>query len=583
MAKLASAFLAPAIHACCVGVGALIAGPLGAATGGFVGPFVGDFVGKSLEGLAEKGVEDFIAKASEDFFDKGGDSLVERFKKSGPTLEAVYREAYRRSLTKIRTRAAPEDALWFKHWHKALQAGITLRLEEAKPAQLQTIGSDAFFRTTMERLDAQGAQSQANDLSLDLKTRPLPGELFELLKARLPETFEEEFSKLIAEPEQAQAWVEAQRLFQNRIEATVQESNLLVRVIDTRTARIETQTSLLPAMDTRLAGIEQMLLAQQAAAVQEGRISAQDFKSRDEEIARLTQLTVTLQAELAKRSSDPTEAKISGLIASGDIEEAFKLKTQQVERRKEEAKKLPRDLSELAQICELRFDWEGALDNYRQAWELSRDPRYGFQYALFAAKLNHHNEAIKTYEALLTSTSESADRAKYLNNLAVLYRATQRLAEAETACSEALATYRGLAGANPGAYLPDVAMTLNNLAFLQFSQGSIDAAEASVSEAEKILEPFWQANPELHGNQMAKTLLARCLMDEAAGAVGEACKLAHRASAAAYDPEIKEAIQEIVDRLCPAPGAEKQEMNINFVPASSNSIDALGLCKRARI
>ena len=53
-----------------------------------------------------------------------------------------------------------------------------------------------------------------------------------------------------------------------------------------------------------------------------------------------------------------------------------------------------------------------------------------------------------------------------LNNLAVLYRATQRMQQAERAYDEALAIQRRLAEANPDAYLPDVALTLNNLAIL---------------------------------------------------------------------------------------------------------------------
>ena len=47
--------------------------------------------------------------------------------------------------------------------------------------------------------------------------------------------------------------------------------------------------------------------------------------------------------------------------------------------------------------------------------------------------------------------------AHTLNNLAILYRDTQRLKEAEAAYQEALDIYRQLAKANPAAYQPDVA------------------------------------------------------------------------------------------------------------------------------
>jgi hypothetical protein len=48
-----------------------------------------------------------------------------------------------------------------------------------------------------------------------------------------------------------------------------------------------------------------------------------------------------------------------------------------------------------------------------------------------------------------------------LNNPALLYRATERNQKAEEAYSEALATRRKLAEANPEAYLPDLTITLN--------------------------------------------------------------------------------------------------------------------------
>jgi tetratricopeptide (TPR) repeat protein len=125
--------------------------------------------------------------------------------------------------------------------------------------------------------------------------------------------------------------------------------------------------------------------------------------------------------------------------------------------------------------------------------------------------------------------------------------------EAEQTYNEALDTYRNLAQANPDAYLPDVAMTLNNLANLSISTGQIQEAETQAAEAERILEPLWQANPELHGNQMARILFVRALIREVSQKpAAEACTLARRALAAAYDPSLKQSIQQLIDRLCPA-------------------------------
>src|SRR5439155_691694 len=115
---------------------------------------------------------------------------------------------------------------------------------------------------------------------------------------------------------------------------------------------------------------------------------------------------------------------------------------------------------------DLRFAWRDAMEGYREAWRLDRNPEYGFQYAYFAQKQNRFSEAIAAYKELLSADTDAAQIATTLNNLAVLYRATQRMKEAETAYQEALSIRRRLAEANPDAYLPNVAMTLNNLANL---------------------------------------------------------------------------------------------------------------------
>ena len=69
-----------------------------------------------------------------------------------------------------------------------------------------------------------------------------------------------------------------------------------------------------------------------------------------------------------------------------------------------------------------------------------------------------------------------------LNNLAILYRDTQRLQEAEEAYQEALMTYRQLAKANAAAYLPNVATILNNLAILYRQTQRLQEAEEAYQE-----------------------------------------------------------------------------------------------------
>ena len=123
--------------------------------------------------------------------------------------------------------------------------------------------------------------------------------------------------------------------------------------------------------------------------------------------------------------------------------------------------------------------------------------------------------------------------------------------EAEEACREALSTYRELAQANPEAYLPYVATTLNNLANLYRATQRIEEAEEACREAEGLLKPLWCANPEVHGDQMARILGTRALVSEALGESStDACALARRAFAAAYDPGLKRGIQQLIDRVC---------------------------------
>jgi tetratricopeptide (TPR) repeat protein len=91
-----------------------------------------------------------------------------------------------------------------------------------------------------------------------------------------------------------------------------------------------------------------------------------------------------------------------------------------------------------------------------------------------------------------------------LNNLANLYRHTQRLTEAERAYTEALGIYRELAKANAAAHLPDVAMTLNNLANLYSNTQRHTQAESAFQEALGIYRELAKANPAAYLPQIAK-------------------------------------------------------------------------------
>jgi tetratricopeptide (TPR) repeat protein len=268
--------------------------------------------------------------------------------------------------------------------------------------------------------------------------------------------------------------------------------------------------------------------------------------------------------------------------------------------------KFAQDLFELGTIQQLRFNWPNALKAYREAWHLKRNPEYGFQYGHLAQQQNQFQEAVGVYETVLTLYRELAKAnpeaylpyvATTLNNLALLYSATQRMKAAEEAYREALSTYRELAKANPEAYLPyvattlnnlavlysdtqrmkaaegayrealsirrelakanpetylpDVAMTLNNLANLYRATQRLKAAEECCREAERLLDPLWHANPQVHGDLMAKILWMHALLCELpSGSRKDACAFAQRAFAAAYHPDIKRAPQALIDEFC---------------------------------
>ena len=237
-----------------------------------------------------------------------------------------------------------------------------------------------------------------------------------------------------------------------------------------------------------------------------GWIPAHDLKAKEAEITRLTQELNKLQEQLAARSSEPAEAELSKLLAAGDLDSAFHVKSRQVEQRQVESEKLTHDLYELGIICELRFDWPAALANFRKAWELSKTPEYGFKYAYFAQRMNHFKEAIEIYEALLKNDSDSANRTGKLNNLAILYRGMQRMKEAEEAFVEALATYRKLAEANRDENLPDIASTINNLAILYRNTQRMKKAEEAYNEALATYRKLAEANPDAYLPNVAATL-----------------------------------------------------------------------------
>ncbi len=75
-----------------------------------------------------------------------------------------------------------------------------------------------------------------------------------------------------------------------------------------------------------------------------------------------------------------------------------------------------------------------------------------------------------------------------------------------------------------------------------------EAAQEHRREAEDLLTPFWRRNSAVHGDQMARILLLQAILRESSNVCKEACGLASRALAAAYDLSLKEEIQAFIER-----------------------------------
>jgi tetratricopeptide (TPR) repeat protein len=305
------------------------------------------------------------------------------------------------------------------------------------------------------------------------------------------------------------------------------------------------------------------------AAIKEGRIPEMELKAKDEEIGRLIIELQKLQNELTIRSSLAREDELSKLLDARDFDGALQLKCQQIEARRKNAKELPRELFELGTIHELRQEFPEALAAYRESWEQSSDTEYGIKYAHFAAKLNHHAEAIRAYEALLLTYKDPSDRAYTLNNLGILYLGTQRMKEAEQAYDEALAIYRKLAETNSDAFMPDVAITLNNIANLYSDTQRMKEAEQVYAEVLTIRRKLAEANPDKYLPYVANALnnLANLYRDtqrmkEAVNIYDEALDLYHklaRANPDAYLPDVAMTLNNLAILTAPTTGMDDAE------------------------
>jgi tetratricopeptide (TPR) repeat protein len=494
-----------AIRIAAAGIGGACAGPLGAVLGGWLGGAIGESASKLVEKFGEKAEE----KLSEIVGEALGDSRLGRSEITSPTfkLEEVVRESLRRSLDETLHGISGEQfGDWFANWDRRLRVAEPINLSDltpgnlavpahdASPAALQQIDDalDTLFRRTMERLDGEGAAIHKKSLSLNPPFRSMPPALFQLLVRTLPPSLDVHFRLLLTEPQNEQAWKQADLEFQRRVGVLLEN--------------ISRNTDLIPQMAVDLAAFRSMLGDALEQALQQRLIGIQQLQAKDTEILRLTEELYAMKLQTATKVSGSDQAAVAALLSTGRFDAALRLKERQVEERRGEVERLAQDLYELGAIHEFRFDWPKALEAYREAWRLVRNPAYGFKYGEYSFKQSKYPDAIAVFEELLNVYTESRQIAATLDMIGLLYRATQRMKDAGKAYQNAMAIYVRLAETAPDRYRADIALTLNNWAGLNADTQRAAEAEQHYGEALRIYRDLAKENPAAYFPSLATLL-----------------------------------------------------------------------------
>ena len=484
-----------AIRVAAAGLGAAVAGRLGCALGAAFGDALSGPLGEMVGKLVEEGGKETAKK----LFDTGGDALAEKIKGSGGNLDAVYREALRLSLAAMRSQIGSYED-WFRNWDRCLKARDALRLDELRADQLDQLTfaeMDAVLRQTLVRLDAQGAMMGQKTASIALLERVMPRDLDTVLAQSTPRLFDENFRALIVSEEYEEAWKEAQLGFQEFASSYLVSIKADTEAIKTDNEAIKTDTSAIVSGVTlsneKLDRMYALMVRRAEEDERIGSVEARALKAEGESEEWKRKYLALVKA------NPPLEA----LLETGDLDAAALQKTEQL---KIQSREHAKTYIELGRIHELRFDWKKALDAYRQAWKLEPNWTNGFKYAYLAQKQNRHKEAITVYEAIRLFSENPESAALALNNVAILYSATQRMRDADLAYREALSIYRQRAKENPEAHLPDVAMTLNNLAIVYHDTQRMRDAELAYDEALSIYRQLAKDNPEAYLPDVARTV-----------------------------------------------------------------------------
>ena len=172
--------------------------------------------------------------------------------------------------------------------------------------------------------------------------------------------------------------------------------------------------------------------------------------------------------------------------------------------------------AEAVRHCRLEMTLADLEDGLEAAREAPREVARAFLGALHRAlpkpdrtlALRPFEEAVyRTWASLAT---DDAERAPVLGMLGYALSALGRREEALRATQEAVEIHRGLARADPQAFLPDLATSLNNLGAMLSELGRREEALAACEKAVRTLLPFFQAFPAAFADWM-RTMLGNYL------------------------------------------------------------------------
>ena len=289
--------------------------------------------------------------------------------------------------------------------------------------------------------------------------------------------------------------------------------------------------------DVGLQSVTQRYERKIAALIQESADYQQRLQELEEERDRIMdnlRNSADAMARIDQSELDAEMQEVLNLYEQGNVDEAMqKLEDMKLEERfiqtldkKHEGERIVAEATEdsVLVLNQLRSsvemyqnsgNWEKAGKTLKLLADKLNTYDDIFDYAYFCQEQNDLNDAEVYYEKALEIIQRLAkdnpqayepDVAMTLNNLAVLYKGTQRFTEAEGIYKQALEIRQRIAKDNPQAYEPDVAMTLNSLANLYSNTQRFTEAEDMYKQAQEIYQRLAKDNPKAYEPYVAGTL-----------------------------------------------------------------------------